>query len=302
MNFAAIRAFLLGTPAEERLLPEGRMAGPMPWVIAIMMFLTVLAAATGLTMSSAVRGLNADLSGRLTVQIVEPNPDKRDQNVKALVRDLPQLASVEAVEPLPDKEVEEMLKPWFGDGLLNQDLPVPALIDVTLSDGSPKAIAGVRQAVKAISPSSRVDEHAQWLAPLAELLGSLKWISILLVLLMAGAMSATVVLVARAALNTHRQTIEVMHLLGANDKQVAKLFQRRIAIDALTGSAVGLGFALIAMLILKYRFTALGSDLMSTSGPGWFGWLLIVGLPIVGAILATAAARVTVLRVLRTML
>jgi predicted MFS family arabinose efflux permease len=34
--------------AERGLLPEGRMAGPMPWVIAIMMFLTVLAAAAGL--------------------------------------------------------------------------------------------------------------------------------------------------------------------------------------------------------------------------------------------------------------
>ena len=34
--------------ADRRLLPEGRAAGPMPWVIAIMMFLTVLAAAAGL--------------------------------------------------------------------------------------------------------------------------------------------------------------------------------------------------------------------------------------------------------------
>ena len=33
--------------ADRRLLPEGRLAGPMPWVIAIMMFLTVLAAAAG---------------------------------------------------------------------------------------------------------------------------------------------------------------------------------------------------------------------------------------------------------------
>jgi cell division transport system permease protein len=34
--------------AERGLLPEGRLAGPMPWVIAIMMFLTVLAAAAGM--------------------------------------------------------------------------------------------------------------------------------------------------------------------------------------------------------------------------------------------------------------
>ena len=40
--------------ADRRLLPEGRLAGPMPWVIAIMMFLTVLAAAAGLRLASAL--------------------------------------------------------------------------------------------------------------------------------------------------------------------------------------------------------------------------------------------------------
>jgi len=39
--------------ARHRLLPEGRVAGPMPWVIAIMMFLTVLAAAAGLGLAGA---------------------------------------------------------------------------------------------------------------------------------------------------------------------------------------------------------------------------------------------------------
>ena len=34
--------FLKAPPHEARLLPEGRMAGPMPWVIAIIMFLTIL--------------------------------------------------------------------------------------------------------------------------------------------------------------------------------------------------------------------------------------------------------------------
>ena len=46
--------------AERGLLPEGRIAGPMPWVIAIMMFLTVLAAAAGLGLGGAAARLDAD--------------------------------------------------------------------------------------------------------------------------------------------------------------------------------------------------------------------------------------------------
>jgi cell division transport system permease protein len=166
----------------------------------------------------------------------------------------------------------------------------------------PADLASVRQTVKAVSNDARVDEHAQWLAPLARLLGSLKWIAAMLVLLMAAAMASTVVLVARAALNSHRQTIEVMHLLGATDAQVASLFQRRIMLDALLGGGIGLGAALITMLLLKYRFLALGSDMTESFGPGAFGWIIIFTLPLMGAALATLAARVTVLSALRRML
>ena len=41
------------------------------------------------------------------------------------------------------------------------------------------------------------------------------------------------------ALDTHRDTIEVIHMLGATDIQIARLFQRRIALDALLGGLVG---------------------------------------------------------------
>ena len=69
-------------PAEARLLPEGRMAGPMPWVIAIIMFLTVLAAATGISLARSAKGLDADLAGRLTIQIVEANAARRPGGVR----------------------------------------------------------------------------------------------------------------------------------------------------------------------------------------------------------------------------
>jgi cell division transport system permease protein len=302
MKFKPPITFLKASPSDARLLPEGRMAGPMPWVIAIMMFLTVLAAAMGLSLSSAARGLDSDLAGRLTVQVVEANPEKRERHTAALTRELRRMSAVETVRPVPDAETAAMLKPWFGDGLMSNDLPVPALIDVTLKSSTAADMETIREAARAISPSARVDEHAQWLAPLARLLGSLKWIAVMLVALMAAAMAATVVLVARAALNSHRQTIEVLHLLGSTDAQVATLFQRRIALDALLGSAIGLGAALLTLLLLKYRFSALGSDMAADFGPGWTGWLLIALLPLLGTALATGAARITVLNALRKML
>jgi cell division transport system permease protein len=274
----------------------------MPWIIGIMMFLTVLAAAAGLSLGRAAGGLDADLSGRLTVQVVEANAARREAQVRALNDQLVRLAAVETVRKVPDAEIAALLDPWFGADGLDPDLPVPALIDVSLRRSAASDIETIRQSVKAAAPSARVDLHADWLAPLARLLGALIWLAALLVVLMAGATAAIVVLTARAALNTHQATIEVMHLLGSSDLQIARLFQRRIALDALIGGAVGLGMALLAMALLGSRMAAIGSELLGSVGFGLFGWVSILLLPILGAIVATFAARYTVLNALRRIL
>ena len=44
--------WLTATPAERRVLPGGRLSGPTPYVIAIMMFVMVVIAAAGLALAN----------------------------------------------------------------------------------------------------------------------------------------------------------------------------------------------------------------------------------------------------------
>lgn len=67
----------LGGEGESRLLPEARLSGPMPWVIAIMIALTVVAAASALALRHAAQAASADLEGGVTVQIVSAAPAQR---------------------------------------------------------------------------------------------------------------------------------------------------------------------------------------------------------------------------------
>jgi cell division transport system permease protein len=286
--------------ADARLLPEGRLSGPMPWVIAIMMFLTVLAAAAGLGLGTAASSLDRETGNRATVQIVEPNPDKREAEAKAAVAALARAPGVTAARRVDAGEMEELLEPWLGPGGLEGDLPIPAMIDVELREGTRPD--GLRPVLAAAAPSARVDDNAQWLAPLARLIGSLRWLAGALVLLMIAATAATVVLAARAALDTHRSTIEVLHLMGATDVQVARLFQRRIALDALFGGIVGLAMAAAVLLLIGSRLGALGSDLLGSAELPWLSWAALVGLPVFGVLLAMIVARGTILRALGRML
>ena len=53
------------------ILQQTRLGGPMPWVIAIMIALTVMAAAAGLALSNVAGHARAEIAGGLTVQVVE---------------------------------------------------------------------------------------------------------------------------------------------------------------------------------------------------------------------------------------
>lgn len=288
--------------ADKGLLPEGRLTGPMPWVIAIMMFLTVLAAAAGLGLGNAARSLDADIGNRITIQIVEANPDFREAQARITLSELAKLAGVRAARRIGSEEMKEMLEPWLGPGGLEADLPVPVMIDVDLTPDAYARLDVIRTAVREVAPSARVDDNAQWLAPLAKLIDALELLSAALVLLMVGATAATVVLAARASLDTHRSTIEVLHLMGATDVQVARLFQRRIALDALFGGFVGLAAAAIVLLIIGNRVGALGSELLGSAGLPIVSWLILIALPIAGVLLSMLVARMTILRALGRML
>jgi cell division transport system permease protein len=288
--------------ADRRLLPEGRLAGPMPWVIAIMMFLTVLAAAAGLGLGSAAASLNAAVGDRVTVQVIEPNPDLREADAARAADLLRRLPGVKKVRRLTPAEINHLLEPWLGAGGGEADLPIPAMIDADLGPGGGARLDEVRNALARLVPSARLDRNGDWLGPLGRLISSLKWLSAALVLMMIASTSATVVLAARAALDTHRGTIEVLHLMGATDVQVARLFQRRIALDALFGGGLGLVAASLVLVLIGARVSALGSDLIGSAQLPAGAWLLLVALPVLGVLLAMMVARATILRALGRML
>lgn len=288
-----------GSAADRRLLPEGRALGPMPWVVAIMMFLAVLATAAGIGLSNAAGGLRSDLAGRATVQIVDADPVRRAAAAKAASAALRNVPGVGGVRRVTDAEIAALLEPWLGAGGIDADLPVPVLIDLDVDPEDEAGALGRIQAVLArVAPGARIDRHAAWLAPLSGLLGALTLLAGTIVALVAAATAATVVLTARGALDTHRQTIAILHLLGETDGRIAGLFQRRIGLDALFGGIAGAAAAIIALLAIGARIEAVGAAALAAGTIGWGGWLLLACLPVAGGVLAMVAARLTILRAL----
>jgi cell division transport system permease protein len=279
-------------PTEHRWLDDARTMRAMRWIMAIMLFLTVLAGALGLSTFRATRSLDAELAGRLTVQVVNGDRATVDRLVARLRAD-PRVSGVAEVDRA---RLAQLLEPWLGEAGLDADLPMPAMIDVDLTDAG--SVATVERTVQQVAPSARIDRHARWLAPVRGFIATLAGLAGGLVLLVASATTFVVLLAARAGLDTHTDTLDVLHMLGSTDVQVARLFQRRIAIDTLTGGAIGTVAALASVVFLGLRLGALEADIVGGIGLRAGDWLLLATLPLLFTLMATLAARIAVLRTL----
>jgi cell division transport system permease protein len=285
------------------LMPQGRLAGPMPWVIAIMVALTVIAAAAGLALSNTARNAADALSGGVTVQVVEANAVERDRQARAAARVIQAMPGVEDVQIVSQDEVQKLIEPWLGASTGEDQIPVPALVDVRLRDPvDGEKLGAIRRTVRAVAPAARVDAQSSWLKPVFNAIDSLQWMALALVGLLGIALGAAVLLAVRNALGINRETIEIVHLLGGTDAQIARIFQRAIGFDAAGGGAVGLALGLVAVLFLGQRFSGLEAGLVDSGALGWTDWLLLALIPIAGALLAMFTARQTVVRALRKML
>jgi len=296
-------------PAE--LVPGDRLLGPMPWVVAIMVTLTTIAAAGALALANVAGVARAQLAGGLTVQILEARHSLRVAETRAVLDVLIHAEGVRGVRLIPDAEVNALLSPWLGSGgdagaagdNIGETIPVPALIDAHLDGAvSPARLAALRAALERVAPAARIDAQANWLRPVFAAISALGWLALALIALLAGALAAVVLLAVRTAFGTHRPTIEIVHMLGGSDRQIARVFERAMGRDAALGGLAGFAVAAAAVVMVGGRFAALDAALVAGGALTGADWLALAAVPILGVGLAMATARVSVLLALKKML
>ncbi|WP_199798681.1 ABC transporter permease [Erythrobacter sp. HKB08] len=292
-----------GGQRAAQLVPQARLAGPMPWVIAIMVALVVVAAAGGLALSNIAGTARAELAGGATVQILEASPELRERQAAIAIASLEADPAVASTRRVPDEELDALLEPWLGVGVDNETVPVPALIDVRLAGPATQDVLDrLQRDLAERAPDARIDAQASWLGPVFDAIASLQYLALALVVLLALTSVAAVWLAARSALGGNFPTIEVVHMLGGTDAQIARIFERSIGFDATLGGAVGLAAGAGAVLLLGRQFDALGSGMMAGGALGMVDWAIIIAIPFAAIAIAMITARLTVLLALRRIL
>jgi cell division transport system permease protein len=274
----------------------------LPWALAVMVFLAALALAGALALDGGIRGWRHGVSSRLTVQIVDrPGQpmEKRIATALAALRDVPGIAAARAIER---PAIEALLKPWLGDSIEGSGLSLPGLIDIELDPNSSLSIGALEAQLAQAVPGARIDDPKPWLDHLIRLGRLLQYLSAGIVLLVGLASAAMVIFATRASLAARRSTIEVLHLIGAEDAYVARQFQRHVSKLAMLGGLGGWLLAILLLLLIQLLAGNVGQGMLPALGLGWWHWPLLLGLPVLGWLLAVFTARLTVLGELRRML
>jgi len=275
----------------------------LPWLIALMVYLAALAAAGAFALDRALDTWNRGLEGSLTIELPPPG-DTGDSGLAAALTALRGAVGVRAARPLARIEIARLLEPYLGADL-PQQLALPQMIDVTIDPARVDRAALAARLAKA-APGAVLDDHRIWLDQLARVIRTTEATALLIVLLIAAASVTTVIFTTRTGLSVHRDVVELLHVIGARDRYIARQFEHQALRLGLAGGGIGLLLAVATLLALAEAGSAaaiLGQTAVALPSLALLPWhyAVLVLLPLAAAGLAMLTARLTVLGALARM-
>lgn len=279
--------------ADRVVPPSGFTAHLTLFSAGVMAFLAVFALALSLATGRLADRWGDELAHASTLRISAPD-DQMAVQTEAALRVLQTTDGIESARALSEDEQRALLAPWFGPEVPVESLPIPQLIEVIESDAGYDA-AGLRMRLSAEAPGAVLDDHTRWRRPLIAAANRLRALGLFSILLIGGAMAAMITLAANAALAANAKVIEVLRLVGAQDRYIARAFVRRFTLRALAGATVGTVAGMIAVLLMPSQAEVGFLTGLGFAGAEWF-WLLV--LPPVAGLVAYLATQRAALRVL----
>lgn len=275
----------------------------LPWLIAFMVYLAVLAVAGILVLNSVVARWDQGIRGTLTIQIVpvdgqsSVDPDVIQETLDVLA-DTP---GVLEIDLLDKDDTFSLIEPWLGPMADTVDLPLPRLIDVVMDPDARMDVEALGHRLASATQGASVDDHRVWLDQLVRLLQTMQWIATSVVVVIILVTIGTVVFTTKTGLAVHGEAIQVLHLIGAHDSYVARQFAGRALWLGLRGGIIGLVFAIPTLVAIRFYADHMQIETVPATEFQIYHFATIGSLPLVVALIAMLTARTTVLRTLARM-
>ncbi len=294
----------------QPLVPVDTVAGrALMAVIAILTFLAALSAGAAVLAARASDQWRGAVSDEMTIQIRPEARRNIEEDVAKAVAMAQALDGIESVRAVPKAESDKLLEPWLGTGLDLVELPVPRLIVLKLRPGASPDIARFGPALRNEVSTAILDDHRVWIRRLSAMASTIIVSGFVIVLLVLTAAALAVAFATRGAMAGSRESVEVLHFVGAGDDFIAREFQSRFIRLGLRGGAMGGLAAIVAIALLgfvsSFWSTAPEAEqlqaLFGAFEIGWAGYAAVVLVALVVAAIAGLVSRFTVRHYLKVL-
>ena len=285
-----------------KILPRGGTIGrPLQTVMAIMCYLAALSLGSALAVNRLSENWTSDLAEQITITIKSERGISVAQQVDDALAVLETTDGVVRARPASDGELQALLTPYLGSNVDLGRLPVPKLIFVQIDPVNKPDFATLQSRLTEASPGVILDDHSRWNAQLESFATGLASVGFAVLALTAIATIATVIYATRAGLLANKDTIEVLHMVGAPDHFIAGEFQNHFWSLGLVAGFIGVlaaGVTYLGFAALTDQSTSLLTPEFTPSPLEIIALLLI---PVAASIVSMITARLTALNVIGKM-
>jgi cell division transport system permease protein len=277
----------------------------LPWIVGLMVYLATMTLAGALLVSGLATQWSAGLTGTLTIYISAAEDRTRaalDVQVENAIRLALKTPGVATARALPPDAVAALLAPWLGATAAIAELPLPRIVDVRLAEDGKIDIGALRRRLEAAIPEAGLDDHQLWRDRLVTFLRAIEAIAVVMVSLIGVTTVTVVVFATRGSLAVHGDTIEILHLIGAQDDYIAGQFQSQALEIGLKGGIAGSVVGIATLVGLAFAATNLEGGLFPLFLFQPWHWPVLASVPAIAAFIVRQTARRTVLRALGRML
>lgn len=266
----------------------------VPTIIGAMVFLSTLVLSASLAMEGVAD--RWQITGQQYGATIEMSRDNASEDAVATSIDvLAQLPGISRVHLVGDDEILETIEAWTGGRPDPDLLPLPVLIDVEAV--SPESLRGdvIEQILEETVGAVTVYVEPQWLLAVRSTVGTVQLVTALMLIIIALISVVSIIYVTRTALSIHQDTIEILHQVGAQDSYIATQFQNQSLTLALMGGIPGNVLAIIIIILMGELSGDIEAPLLPAVSFSVREWLFLGTIPVVAALVAMVAARVTVI-------
>lgn len=271
-------------------------------IMAITVFLFAVALSGYFLVNTVANKWNRNIEGSLTVQIMPSEQvlteDEENLRINKVITFFENQPDVNKVVLVSEQQLQQLLSPWLGANTDISDLPLPKLLDVYLKNKEFN-YEKVSAELQDVAPYASIDDHRIWLNRLLQLAASVQSLAVSVLLMVLVVCVLSIFYATCTSLGIHKDIIEILHIMGAQDSYIAKQYARRGLFIGFGAGFVGLILAVLAFKFVAYVAADMDQGLIGDLSLSATNWLVLFCLPPLTAIVSMLTAYYAVNRSLR---